>query len=76
MGLTILINAVIDIFGGTLAIRSKQHLLTLGPDRLTTSAPRPNVYRALLRAHPQHTPPFRGNMLTIRLPLRHAATRA
>jgi hypothetical protein len=65
MGLYVLINTVLDVFGGQVSIRTKESFLNLKRahnDEL-------NHYRAKVKKFGKWVPPFLGNMLTVRLPL-------
>jgi len=67
MGLFILINAVVDVFGGSIAIRTANLFMNI--KKPLPHDPRPVKYRAKLTSF-RHQRQFLGNMLTIRLPLR------
>lgn len=70
MGLYVLTNCVVDIFGGTIAFRTKDFFMNIKQ----TSARQRRVdrtrYQVKIRKFHEKTPSFLGNMLTIRLPLR------
>jgi hypothetical protein len=71
MGLYLLVNTVVDVFSGTVAIRSGQVFLNIGRPR----APEirdygPYHYRLRLRKIPDYVAPFNGNSISIRVPLK------
>jgi len=63
-GLHALYRSVIDNFKGSLAIRTGQHFMNLKSTRGTQRA-----YRAKIVHYPDQAP-FRGNLVTIRVPVR------
>lgn len=69
MGLHILLNTVVDVFGGSVAFRTKNHFMSIKKDNTASEA----RYLAKIRVFPTDSTTFVGNMLTIRLPIkRHA----
>lgn len=81
MGLTTLLNATIDLLGGSIAVRtgsffanirkhSKRELEALPP--IETIQRHQTVYRIKIKEYKPYFPPFEGNMITIRIPLRKA----
>lgn len=65
MGLFTLLNTAIDIFGGSVAFRTKNYFMNMKAAGKATGA----KYSATIRELPLN-PPFLGNFLTIRLPLK------
>jgi hypothetical protein len=65
MGLFTLLNTVIDIFGGSVAFRTKNYFMNIKPCAKGADT----KYSASIRQFPS-TPHFLGNLLTIRLPLK------
>ena len=66
MGLHVLINTVIDIFGGSIAFRTKNHFMSIKrnePNDIGTK------YISKVRVINSASERFVGNMLTIRLPV-------
>jgi len=71
MGLYVLTNCVVDIFGGTLSFRTKQFFMNIrGTSEWHRKRGIKSHYRAKVKKFDESTPKFLGNMLTIRLPLR------
>ncbi len=67
MGLHVLVNTVVDVFGGSLAFRTGSLFMNIRrADRSDDEA----KYRAKIARASDAVPPFLGNMLTIRLPIR------
>ena len=75
MGLYVLTNCVVDIFGGTIAFRTKEFFMNI---KATSNWQRQrgdtSHYHVKIRRFGENTPSFLGNMLTIRLPLRDQHT--
>jgi hypothetical protein len=63
MGLYVLTNAVIDLYGGVVSLRSGRLFMNVKGGSVS-----PN-YRIKIRQYGDWLPPFLGNMLTLRLPL-------
>jgi hypothetical protein len=66
MGLFVLTSEAIDVFGGTVSIRTKNLFLTIQ----ATHRPDNIRYAVKIRRFGAWYPPFLGNMMTVRLPLR------
>jgi len=66
MGLFVLTTEAIDVFGGTVSIRTKNLFLTIQ----ATHRPDNIRYAVKIRRFGAWYPPFLGNMMTVRLPLR------
>jgi hypothetical protein len=77
MGLTTLLNATVDLLGGRVAIRSGQYFVNFKKptdrerEQYETSKEYKfkSLYRAKIIKYDDHIPTFKGNMITIRLPL-------
>jgi hypothetical protein len=71
MGLYVLTNCVVDIFGGTIAFRTKDFFMNIKQtsDWLQKKGDQ-SRYQVKIKKFSQNSPSFLGNMLTIRLPLR------
>lgn len=67
MGLFILANTVLDVFGGSLSIRTGSYHLLVGPTR-TQDEGKQVDYDVQVTHHPGPAA-FNGNMLTVQLPL-------
>lgn len=75
MGLYVLTNCVIDIFGGSIAFRTQEFFMNI--KRASAKHQKsgdPAHYHVKIRRFNERTPSFLGNMLTIRLPLRNQNT--
>jgi hypothetical protein len=71
MGLYVLTNCVVDIFGGTLAFRTKDFFMNIKRTSEWSKKRGDNShYRVKIKRFSEQAPSFLGNMLTIRLPLR------
>jgi hypothetical protein len=71
MGLYVLTNCVVDIFGGTLAFRTKEFFMNIKRTSEWSKKRGDNSdYHVKIKRFSRQTPSFLGNMLTIRLPLR------
>lgn len=68
MGLYVLANQVVDVFGGMLSIRTDKYFLNVKTEK-GLSKEMVKRHSAKLEIIPDHVPPFRGNMITVRLPL-------
>jgi hypothetical protein len=67
MGLYVLTNCVADIFGGSIAFRTKRHFMNI--KRATRGEKKEGFdYRVKISRYGSTMPDFLGNMLTIRLP--------
>jgi len=66
MGLFVLTSEAIDVFGGTVSIRTKHLFLTIQAAHRRDSV----RYAVKIRRFGAWYPPFLGNMMTVRLPLR------
>ena len=67
MGLFILVNAVVDVFGGSVAYRTGEVFMTVR--RPTQNVKEQVQYRVKAVHNNGGSPQFLGNMITIRLPL-------
>jgi hypothetical protein len=69
MGLFVLVDVVLSIFRGAVAFRTGRFFMNVrnpsGKERELHGA----KYRVKIVRDPQQTPPFHGNMVTVRLPL-------
>ena len=63
MGLYVLTNTVIDVFGGELSFRTGNLFLNVKDN------PKGRGYLAKIKRYGQWYPPISGNMLTVRLPI-------
>lgn len=70
MGLYVLLNAVIDIFGGSVAFRTNRFFMNLKRPRKQEIQESGAEYRVKIEGYHESLPPFLGNMVTIRLPIR------
>lgn len=67
MGLYVLLNTAIDIFGGSVAFRTKNYFMNV---KKRTPKSAPNVFKAKIQYFDEEKfPPFKGNLITVRLPL-------
>ena len=66
MGLYVLLNTVIDVFKGSLTFRTKEFMMSLKGQKEEGKG----KYNARIKEFPPSSPAFKGNMLTIRLPLK------
>lgn len=66
MGLFVLLNAVIDIFGGELTIRCDKYLMNIKNNKSKSIKA---DYQVKIKSMHLNNPEFLGNMLTIRLPI-------
>lgn len=71
MGLFALCRTVIDCFGGTLAVRTGDYFMNVKAAKSQGCR-----YDVKVVKKPPYTPPFLGNMLTVRLPLRRQQGRS
>lgn len=62
MGLYVLVNTVVDVFGGSLSIRCADHFMNIKRDPSTPG------YKVKIQRYIEETARFPGNMLTVRLP--------
>ncbi len=69
MGLYVLTNAAVDLFGGAVSFRTKRSFLNIKAPSPSKSTAKTR-YRAKVRTYGEWIPEFLGNMLTVRLPLR------
>jgi anti-sigma regulatory factor (Ser/Thr protein kinase) len=78
MGLTTLLNATIDLLDGSVAIRSGSYFVNFKKptlkeyDNYTNKSGKfkyKRLYKAKVIKYEDHVPTFKGNMITIRLPL-------
>ena len=69
MGLFILVNSVVDVFGGSVSFRSHYHFLNIKkPKDLTAKKEGASYQVKIVKAVPS-LPKFLGNMITVRIPL-------
>lgn len=73
MGLYVLLNTVIDIFGGSVAFRTNRFFMNLGRPKKQEIERFGTEYKAKIQQFSETLPPFLGNMITIRLPIRKEA---
>lgn len=71
MGLHILQNAVVDVFGGELAFRSDRYFMNIKKSGIREEK---FQYKVKIKSFPSTCPKFLGNMLTIRLPMNREET--
>ena len=71
-GLSNLVNAAVDIFGGSVAIRSGAYFMNVKRSKKTSPDATAPKYGVKIEDHG----PFKGNMVTVRLPLAGLATPA
>lgn len=64
MGLYVLVNAIVDIFGGQVAFRTKNYFMNIRKATVKNAK-----YRIKIRKYDKNTNNFSGNLITIRLPL-------
>jgi hypothetical protein len=70
MGLYLLVNTVVDIFSGSVAIRSGNSFLNIGRARKRDIKQYgQHHYRVRLRTIPSSVSPYNGNSISIRVPL-------
>ena len=69
MGLFILINAAIDVFGGSVAFRTGRFFMNIKAPTNTEKNRESINYRVKIQEYDQKLPSFLGNMVTVRLPL-------
>lgn len=65
MGLFVLLTTAIDMFGGSVAFRTDHYFMNVESATLESGA----TYSVKIKRHPETTPSFLGNMVTVRLPL-------
>jgi hypothetical protein len=70
MGLYVLTNQVVEVYGGSVSIRTKNYFLNVKGCPGDKSPGNGFRYAAKVRRYGEWYPAFQGNMLTIRLPLR------
>jgi hypothetical protein len=70
MGLYVLTNQAVEVYGGSVSIRSKNYFLNIKGHDGERSAGDAFCYAAKVRRFGDWCPTFQGNMLTVRLPLR------
>ena len=70
MGLYVLTSEVVEVYGGTVSFRTKNYFLNIKGWEGGTSDKTGVQYMAKVRKYGEWLPPFQGNMVTIRLPLR------
>lgn len=77
MGLTTLLNAVIDLMGGTITVRANNYFLNIKRPQASVlkkfnksgNNKFNSVYQVKIEKFPDYIPELKGNMITIRLPL-------
>jgi hypothetical protein len=69
MGLYVLTNAVVDVFGGSVAFRTASLFMNVRRRHPGRSRGTSRSYRVKIRRYGSWLPSFHGNMITIRLPL-------
>ncbi|MCK9362119.1 MAG: hypothetical protein M0P74_00730 [Syntrophales bacterium] len=70
MGLFVLISTAIDMFGGSVAFRTNRYFMNVTSASRKKSAKLHDAkYAVKIKRYPETTPPFLGNMVTVRLPL-------
>ncbi len=79
MGLTTLLNATIDLLGGSIAVRTGSFFANIRKHTkkelealpiIETKKRHETVYRIKIKEYKSYFPEFEGNMITIRIPLR------
>jgi hypothetical protein len=70
MGLYVLTDQVVKVFGGTVSLRTKNYFLNFRLPSVREQNENDIEYSVKLRRYGNHFPSFLGNLLTIRLPLR------
>jgi hypothetical protein len=79
MGLTTLLNAAIDLLGGSIAIRTGPYFANIRKHKKNELASLPEIsekfrhqsfYKIKVKEYEPSFPAFEGNMITVRLPLR------
>jgi hypothetical protein len=70
MGLFILINAAIDVFGGSVAFRTSRFFMNVKAPSDKEKREEGISYRAKVVEYSEKVPSFMGNMITIRLPIK------
>jgi hypothetical protein len=73
MGLYTLLRTVVDAFKGVVELRSDTYLLNIDRASKALHGVPAIKYHARIHRFPSHYPSFRGNMLTIHLPLNRPA---
>ncbi|MCW2855553.1 MAG: hypothetical protein JWR52_1168 [Marmoricola sp.] len=76
MGLHILTNTVLDVFGGSLAIRTGEYFANLKGAKPNKAAVAPGLPPVNAKVVRRANDPFPGNMITMRIPLSPGATRS
>jgi len=66
MGLYVLVNTVVDVFGGSLSFRTGEYFMNI---KKAFARDREAKYRVKIKSYDKIVPSFLGNMLTIRLPI-------
>jgi hypothetical protein len=69
MGLYVLTNTAVDVFGGTVSVRTKNLFMNIKPPGSGRGRKDKCQYRVKVRRYGAWMPEFLGNMITIRLPL-------
>ncbi len=72
MGLAVLINSVVEAFGGSVAFRTKNLFMNVSKNKQKEKTEKIPRYRAKVRLCDEVLPEFLGNMLTIRIPLQQS----
>ena len=70
MGLHVLTNTAVDVFGGMVSLRTKSYFMNIKASPNGTRSKDKVRYLAKIKQYGDWMPQFPGNMLTIRLPLR------
>lgn len=71
MGLYVLTNEAIDVFGGRVSLRTKDLSLKIRGERFKNGMQNTIHHHAEVKHYGSKAPNFKGNLLTIRLPLRY-----
>lgn len=67
MGLYLLLNTVVDVFNGKIAVRSGEYLMTI--QKPTESKQKKYEYAATIKRVSSKVPKFEGNLIAVHLPL-------
>jgi hypothetical protein len=67
MGLFVLINAMVEVLGGSVAFRTGCYFMNVRKTKQSEFKETGASLRVRIKERPVHVPPFRGNLVTVRL---------